>query len=490
MHAAIAIMAALLRRERDRRGRVPRRLGRRRRASLMSLYVDEYLATGTEPGPGPRHPHRPLRLLRHLRLRRRPVALGRRHRARTSARNLCRALELEQYADAPDRRRSPGRDPRRLRRGLRAPATATTGSPSSARPTPASRRCYTVAELVDDPQFARAASSSRPSTPTEGHFRQTGPVLAGTTAARRSLPRSATARSPTPTTCWRAAGYDADTHRRALQPKRSDRMSEQTMTDDDCRPRSRPGSASTSTRTTASSRSSAATSSPRCASVENGNPLYWDEKVADELTGGPIAPPTMISVWFRPHHWAPGRRRRAGAPLQVHFDLKETLDLPEAVMTDNTIIFDEPVRPGDVLSHHQVLRSVSEPKTTKLGTGRFWVDRRRVPQPGRRARRHRDLHRLRLPAATSDDRDMSPLTSTEVSRRATTLPELAYDVTRHHRRARRAGQPRLAARCTTTTSSPPSATARRTSSSTRRTRRPGSSATSPTGPAPRAGSAG
>ena len=28
---------------------------------------------------------------------------------------------------------------------------------------------------------------------------------------------------------------------------------------------------------------------------------------------------------------------------------------------------------GDVISHHQVLRSVSDEKTTKLGTGRFWV---------------------------------------------------------------------------------------------------------------------
>ena len=25
--------------------------------------------------------------------------------------------------------------------------------------------------------------------------------------------------------------------------------------------------------------------------TENGNPLYWDDKVANELTGGPIAPP-------------------------------------------------------------------------------------------------------------------------------------------------------------------------------------------------------
>ncbi len=109
-----------------------------------------------------------------------------------------------------------------------------------------------------------------------------------------------------------------------------------------------------------------------CASVENANPLFWDEKVAREVTGGWIAPPSMLSVWFRPHYWAPGRADLR-QPLQVHFDLKERLDLPEAVMTDNEIVFGEPVRPGDRLRTWQVLRSVSDPKTTKLGAGRFWV---------------------------------------------------------------------------------------------------------------------
>ncbi len=109
-----------------------------------------------------------------------------------------------------------------------------------------------------------------------------------------------------------------------------------------------------------------------CASVENGNPLFWDEKVANEITDGWIAPPTMLSAWFRPHYWAPGRSEQA-QPLQVHFDLKEKLGLPEAVMTDNTIVFGEPVRPGDRLETWQVLRSVSDVKQTKLGKGRFWV---------------------------------------------------------------------------------------------------------------------
>jgi uncharacterized protein len=109
-----------------------------------------------------------------------------------------------------------------------------------------------------------------------------------------------------------------------------------------------------------------------CSSVENGNPLFWDDDVAQEITGGPIAPSTMLSVWFRPHHWAPDRTS-SGLPLQVHFDLKDDFDLPEAVMTDNTLVFHEPVRPGDRLSTRQILRSVSDEKTTKLGTGRFWV---------------------------------------------------------------------------------------------------------------------
>lgn len=109
-----------------------------------------------------------------------------------------------------------------------------------------------------------------------------------------------------------------------------------------------------------------------CASVENGNPLYWDDAVAAELTGGPVAPPSTLSLWFRPHHWQPGVTTQK-LPLQVHFDLKERLGLPEAIMSDSEVVFHEPVRPGDVISTAQVLRSLSEPKTTKLGTGRFWV---------------------------------------------------------------------------------------------------------------------
>jgi acyl dehydratase len=111
-----------------------------------------------------------------------------------------------------------------------------------------------------------------------------------------------------------------------------------------------------------------------CASVENGNPLFWDDKVADELTGGPIAPPSTLSLWFRPHFWEPGQGSGGGRlPLRTHFDLKAELGLPEAIMSDSQVVFHDPVRPGDVIGTREILRSISDPKTTKLGTGRFWV---------------------------------------------------------------------------------------------------------------------
>ncbi len=143
-----------------------------------------------------------------------------------------------------------------------------------------------------------------------------------------------------------------------------------------------------------------------CASVENGNPIFWDDAVAEAITGGPIAPPCMVSVWFRPHHWAPGRSHQL-LPLQVHFDLKERLGLPEAVMTDDTIEFHEPVRLGDLLRTHQVLRSVSGTKETKLGEGRFWVIDVVYRNRARRARGGRDLHGLRLQAHVSCSRACS-----------------------------------------------------------------------------------
>ena len=119
-----------------------------------------------------------------------------------------------------------------------------------------------------------------------------------------------------------------------------------------------------------------------CASVQNGNPLFWDAAVAEDISGGKIAPPSMLSVWFRPHYWAPGATGERTA-LMTHFDLKRLLELPEAVVASNETVFGEPVRMGDVLTISQIVRSVGELKDTKVGRGRFWtIDVETVNQRG------------------------------------------------------------------------------------------------------------
>ena len=71
--------------------------------ALMSLHVDEYLATGEVPGAAPRPPHRPLRLLRRLRQPRTASGSRSPRSSRSFWANLCDALGLR----AVDRRTRP-----------------------------------------------------------------------------------------------------------------------------------------------------------------------------------------------------------------------------------------------------------------------------------------------------------------------------------------------------------------------------------------------
>lgn len=106
-----------------------------------------------------------------------------------------------------------------------------------------------------------------------------------------------------------------------------------------------------------------------CSAVQDGNPLYWDPAVAEEIAGGPVAPPAMLSVWFKRHHWMPGDGgdRR---PMQLYFDIKELLGLPEGIVASNEASFGEPVHIGDRLTTSQYCRSVGGLRDTRLGRGR------------------------------------------------------------------------------------------------------------------------
>ena len=109
-----------------------------------------------------------------------------------------------------------------------------------------------------------------------------------------------------------------------------------------------------------------------CEACEDANPIYWDPAVADAVTDGPTAPPTMLSVWMRPLMFDP---RRSGTirPLELHFRLKDATGLDKGIVASNELTFHDPVRPGDRVRTVQSVRSISPVKTIRLGTGRFWT---------------------------------------------------------------------------------------------------------------------
>lgn len=110
-----------------------------------------------------------------------------------------------------------------------------------------------------------------------------------------------------------------------------------------------------------------------CAAVEDGNPLYWDEGVAADISGGLIAPPALVASWTRPHPWSPRYGQKKSRPLELHFMLKDALQLPLGIVRDTELVFLEPLREGDRVVGEQYLREVSEEITTHLGTGRNWM---------------------------------------------------------------------------------------------------------------------
>ena len=99
--------------------------------------------------------------------------------------------------------------------------------------------------------------------------------------------------------------------------------------------------------------------------TENANPHFWDET-------GDISPPSMLSVWMRPLQFVPGRTE-TWMPLSLHFDLKEAFDLPDGVVSASEMTLYAPVRVGDRITTTQTVREISEEKTTRVGTGRFWT---------------------------------------------------------------------------------------------------------------------
>ena len=204
MHAAVAILAALLRRSRTGRGEFLDVSVAEGVLSLMALQLDEHLATGADPGPG--HDVLSGRYACYGIYGTRDggwLAVGAIEAAFWA--NLCRALGLErwithQYDDA--QQAAIRADLSAAFRTRDRDAWVTELAPADTCVAPV----LSLAELAQAPLFQARGVIQEVEHPQHGRFRQLAPVLAG--ASRRSSDlqlRDAAASDAEP--LLRAAGY-------------------------------------------------------------------------------------------------------------------------------------------------------------------------------------------------------------------------------------------------------------------------------------------
>ena len=178
MHAAMAIMAALLRRGRTGAGEYLDVSAADGALAMMSLYADEHLATGADPGPG------------HYILTGRYACYAT-YECRDGGfvsvaaiepafwRNLCRELDLPQWAD----HQTDDTCQDQLRAALAERFATATRDEWVARLGPADccvAPVNTVVEACADEQFRHRGLFAQAVHPTEGSFEQLGPIWAGT----------------------------------------------------------------------------------------------------------------------------------------------------------------------------------------------------------------------------------------------------------------------------------------------------------------------
>ena len=232
------------------------------------------------------------------------------------------AVQDEIRADL--RARVPHPRPRRLGRG-RSAAADTCVAP-----------VLSVPEVVDDEQFAARGDVRRREAPRRtATFRQVGPIVRGHDRRRPARTRCATRPSPTPTTLLRAAGLAADECAK-LPRRRGGRVTESVdrrdapddvaaligvlQYEEDGRVPRRAGLHLDDVRV-GRERQPALLGRRRRRRAHRRS-----DRAAHDAVG--VVPPAPLGA---------GSRRAEKLPLQVHFDLKERFELPEAIMTDNII---------------------------------------------------------------------------------------------------------------------------------------------------------
>jgi uncharacterized OB-fold protein len=109
-----------------------------------------------------------------------------------------------------------------------------------------------------------------------------------------------------------------------------------------------------------------------CEAIGDRNPIHVDAGFAASTPhGGIVAPPAMLQAWIL------GRRDQAtageapGNLAQLFALLEAEEGLDSIVATDCVQEYDRYLAPGDVVAATEVIESISAPKNTGLGRGRF-----------------------------------------------------------------------------------------------------------------------
>jgi len=110
--------------------------------------------------------------------------------------------------------------------------------------------------------------------------------------------------------------------------------------------------------------------------LDDRNPIYLDEAAARASRfGGLVAPPAMLQTWTMGRPKLEGIAERGGSASEMDpespFVALAKAGLPGTLATNSELEFVRYLRPGDALHSTSALESISERKTTGLGTGYF-----------------------------------------------------------------------------------------------------------------------
>jgi len=110
--------------------------------------------------------------------------------------------------------------------------------------------------------------------------------------------------------------------------------------------------------------------------LDDRNPIYLDEAAARASRfRGLVAPPAMLQTWTMGRPKLEGIAERGGSASEMDpespFVALAKAGLPGTLATNSELEFVRYLRPGDALHSTSALESISERKTTGLGTGYF-----------------------------------------------------------------------------------------------------------------------